>query len=126
MLGPTGWIPVDGSTLETQFPSVYAIGDVIAIRLRNGMFLPKAGVFAEAQGSVVAERISAELRGEESSATFGGQGHCYLEVGDGLAALAMGNFYASPSPDVKLGPPSARYRIEKEQFESSRLQRWLG
>src|SRR5262249_8486196 len=37
-----GWIPVD-YTLQTQFPGVYAVGDVTSIGT------PKAGVFSEAQ-----------------------------------------------------------------------------
>jgi sulfide:quinone oxidoreductase len=36
-----GWVPVNKKTLETDFPGVYAVGDV------NGVGTPKAGVFAE-------------------------------------------------------------------------------
>ena len=46
-----GWIPVDPLTLETQFPGVYAIGDVASVGT------PKAGVFAEGQAAVVADTI---------------------------------------------------------------------
>ena len=48
-----GWIPVDPLTLETPFPGVYAVGDVTSVGT------PKAGVFAEGQAAVVADRISA-------------------------------------------------------------------
>ena len=48
-----GWIPVDPLTLETAFPGVYAVGDVTSVGT------PKAGVFAEGQAAVVAERIVA-------------------------------------------------------------------
>ena len=48
-----GWIPVDPLTLETSFPGVYAVGDVTSVGT------PKAGVFAEGQAAVVAERIIA-------------------------------------------------------------------
>jgi sulfide:quinone oxidoreductase len=125
LLGPTGWIPVDAATLQTKFSDVYAIGDVNAIKLHNGMFLPKAGVFAESQAAVVAERISSRIKGEETSSIFTGEGYCYLEVGNGEAALGAGNFYATPSPNVKLEAPSPRYLDEKRDFESSRLSKWF-
>ena len=125
LLGPTGWIPVDSRTLQTRFANVYAIGDVTTIKLANGMFLPKAGVFAENQAKVVAERISADVGGESSSERFRGEGHCYLEVGNGMAAYGSGNFFATPSPSVKLENPSQKYRKEKEDFEKSRIAEWL-
>ncbi|MFQ5998428.1 MAG: NAD(P)/FAD-dependent oxidoreductase [Candidatus Bathyarchaeia archaeon] len=124
LLGPTGWIPVDERTLQTRHAGVFAIGDITAIRLLNGMFLPKAGVFAEAEARVLAENISAEILHKESSA-FNGEGFCYIEVGDGMAAYGAGNFFASPAPQIRLEQPSARYRKEKEDFESSLLAAWI-
>ncbi len=70
-----GWIPVDPLTLETSFAGVYAVGDVAAVGT------PRAGVFAEGHAAVVAERISAQIRGATSSAQYGGRGVCYLEFG---------------------------------------------
>ena len=52
-LAVDGWIPVDPLTLETRFPGVYAVGDVTSVGT------PKAGVFAEGQAAVVADRILA-------------------------------------------------------------------
>jgi len=125
LLGPTGWIPVDPKNLQTKFPNLYAIGDITAIRLANGMFLPKAGIFAENQAKVVAENISAEIRGQSGVGEFTGEGYCYLEVGNGLAAYGAGKFYTIPSPSVRLEPPSMQYRKEKEGFEKSRIAEWL-
>lgn len=125
LVDSTGWVPVDPGLLQTRYPGVSAIGDVTAIRLRNGMLLPKAGVFAEAQAEVVAEHIAAELQGREATARFEGEGYCYVEVGDGLAAFGAGNFYADPAPQVRLEPPSAEYRRHKQAFERDRLQAWL-
>jgi sulfide:quinone oxidoreductase len=45
-----GWIPVDKHTLQTSFSNIFAIGDVTAIQLSNGLALPKAGTFAHAEG----------------------------------------------------------------------------
>ena len=47
--------------METTIENVYAIGDVTAVTLANGMALPKAGVFAEGQAVTVANRIAADI-----------------------------------------------------------------
>ena len=122
----TGWVSVNPRTLETQFPGVYAIGDVVQIAMANGKPLPKAGVFAEAMGETVAERIAALFNGQESEATFKGQGGCYLEVGAGQAMMVKGHFLAEPEPEVTLTEPSREYLDEKRSFETQRLQTWFG
>lgn len=122
----TGWVPVNPRTLETQFPGVYAIGDVVQILLSNGKPLPKAGVFAEAMGETVAERIAAVFSGQEPEATFRGEGGCYLEVGAGQAMMVQGRFLALPEPEITLTEPSSEYLNEKRAFETQRLQRWFG
>lgn len=121
----TGWAPVDASSLRTRHAGVYAIGDATSIRLPIGMFLPKAGVFADEQARVVAENIAAEIGGGEGSSRFNGHGFCYIEVGDGLAAYGAGNFYALPSPAVALEPPSPRYCKEKREVERTAQALWL-
>lgn len=120
------WVRVDPRTLETRFPGVYAIGDITEILLPNGMPLPKAGVFAEAEGQVVAERIAATFAGRESEATFGGEGFCYLEMGRGEAMLVRGRFLTEPAPEIELTDPSPRYLEEKRAFEAERLRAWFG
>jgi sulfide:quinone oxidoreductase len=122
----TGWVAVNPRTLETQFPGVYAIGDVVQIAMANGKPLPKAGVFAEAMGETVADRIAAVFSGQESEATFKGEGGCYLEVGAGQAMMVKGHFLAEPEPEVMLTEPSREYLDEKRSFETQRLQTWFG
>src|SRR3990172_5964720 len=61
LVDASGWVPVAPPTLQTRHPGVFAIGDVTAVRLANGMFLPKAGVFADGQARVVAENIAAGI-----------------------------------------------------------------
>lgn len=125
-LAPTGgWVAVDRSTLETAHAGVYAIGDATGIGLANGMSLPKAGVFAEGEGEVVAARIAAQLRGETPTATYGGTGACFLEMGGGEASVISGDFFADP-PAASLSPPSVALRADKERFETGRLERWFG
>jgi sulfide:quinone oxidoreductase len=106
MAAPGGWVRVNPRTLATDFPGVYAVGDCTAIMLAHGLPLPKAGVFAEAQGYVVAERIAAELTGGTTGATFEGEGVCYAEVGGGHAAEVRGRFLADP-PLVTISEASA-------------------
>jgi len=122
----SGWVSVNPRTLETQFPGVYAIGDVVQISLANGKPLPKAGVFAEAMGETVADRIAAVFSGQEPNATFKGEGGCYLEVGGGKAMMVQGSFLAEPEPEVTLTEATAGYLEEKRSFETQRLMEWFG
>jgi sulfide:quinone oxidoreductase len=124
LVDASGWVPVDPTTLQTRHPGVFAIGDVTAVRLPIGMFLPKSGVFADEEARVVAANIVAEIKGEGRSTQYTGHGFCYIEVGDGLAAYGSGNFYGIPAPRVTLEPPSQRYRQEKEGLERTILALW--
>src|SRR5215207_3249470 len=126
LVGDSGWVPVNPRTLETQFPGVYAIGDVVQIGMANGKPLPKAGVFAEAMGETVADRIAAIFAGKEPNAEFNGEGGCYLEVGAGQAMMVKGQFMAVPEPEIALTDAADTYLEEKRAFETQRLQTWFG
>ena len=89
--------------------------------MANGQPLPKAGVFAEAQGRVAAQRIAATFAGQEPDATFDGRGGCFLEVGDGVAMMVEGEFLAEPRPQVRLTPADPSYFAQKRAFEAERL-----
>ncbi len=121
-----GWVPVDRATLRTRYENVYAIGDMTAIPIPGRwkadvpLLLPKAGVFAHAQGEVVAHRVAAEITGAPA-AEFDGYGYCMLEAGGGIAGMAFGNFFAEPSPHVELGRPGRVWHWGKVLFE----QWWL-
>ena len=125
LLGETGWIPVDRNTLKTKYENVYAIGDITAIRLPNGMMLPKAGVFAEKHAQVVAQNIAAEINDQKTRVSFNGEGACFLEIGYGMAGYAKGNFYAEPAPEIHLKNPSTLWHFGKILFEKYWLWRWL-
>jgi len=115
-----GWIPVDPVTLETRFPGVYAVGDVTSVGT------PKAGVFAEGQAAVVADRIAAQIRGEAASAGYDGRGVCYLEVGDGRVAKVDVTFLSGQTPSGGLEGPSVELAADKTDFGTSRIRRWFG
>jgi len=125
LTGPSGWVPVDARTLQTRFPGVYAIGDMTGIPLTTGVPLPKAGVFAHAEGDVVAARIADTFAGREPTATFAGQGLCFIETGGGAATTIQGDFFADP-PAVVLGDESPANLAAKRAFEADRLTAWFG
>ena len=120
----TGFIPVDRATLAANADGVFAIGDVTTIPVAGGKFLPKAGVFAHGQAEVVAKRIAAELSGRAPSDVFQGKGACFVEMGDGIAAYATGNFYADDAPQVTLRRPGRRWHLAKVAVEKYWLKRW--
>ena len=117
----TGWISVDRHTLETRFPNVYALGDVVSIPLKLGKPLPKAGVFAHGEAEVVARNIAATITGGSAAARFDGYGECFVEIGHGKAGFGGGDFYAEPRPIVTVRAPSWRWHLGKVLFEKS----WL-
>lgn len=125
LAGETGFVPVDRETLATDADGVFAIGDVTSIALTGGRFLPKAGVFAHGQAEVVASRIAAELRGRAASTRFDGKGGCFLELGDGAAAYASGEFYAEPAPRLHLRRSGRHWHLAKVAFERYWLWRWF-
>jgi sulfide:quinone oxidoreductase len=114
-----GWIPVDPATLETRFPGVYAVGDVTSVGT------PKAGVFAEGQGAVVAHRILAEV-GAGDAATYDGRGVCYMELGDGQVATVDVTFQPGRPPVGGLVGPTADLADDKREFGTTRVARWFG
>jgi sulfide:quinone oxidoreductase len=124
-LGDMPGIPVDPFTLETRHSDVFALGDVAAVKLPNGMMLPKAGVFAEREGVVVASNIAARVRGLEATARYDGAGYCLPELSPGKAGRMRGEFFTEPSPTVDLNAPTVEGFEEKVAFERERLERWF-
>lgn len=117
----SGWMSADRHTLQTRWPNVYAIGDVVSIPLALGKPLPKAGVFAHKQAQVVAANIADDMAGRGQAARFDGHGECFIEVGGGKAGFGGGDFYAEPKPAVTLRPPGWRWHLGKVWVEKS----WL-
>jgi len=119
------WVPVDRSTLETRYPGVYAIGDITGIPLVIGKPLPKAGVFARGQAEVVAHNIAVAITGKGEARRFEGHGECFVEMGDGQAGFARGDFYAEPAPTVKMYTPGPHWHAAKVLFEKDWWRRWF-
>jgi sulfide:quinone oxidoreductase len=120
-----GWVTVNRETMETRFDRVYALGDVVGIPLKLGKPLPKAGVFAQAEAEVVAQRITHAITGSGKLPTFDGHGACFIETGDGKAGYGAGNFYAEPVPQMTMHPPARRWHAGKVLFEKLWLSKWF-
>jgi len=118
-----GWVPVNPRTLATRHERVYAIGDMTAIPIPGRwkpdvpLMLPKAGVFAHGHALVVAHRIAQEIAGTQAQEEFCGDGYCMLEAGEGLAGFAFGDFFAEPSPDVRLRRVGKPWHLGKVLLE---------
>ena len=119
-LAVDGWVPVNPLTLETEFPDVYALGDVTSVGT------PKAGVFSEGQALVAASQIISRLRGTPGAVTYDGQGTCYLEFGHNLVGRVNVTFPSGQAPFGDLEGPSELIAADKADFGASRIQRWFG
>jgi sulfide:quinone oxidoreductase len=117
-----GWVPVNQDNLRTQFPGVYALGDVCT----GPRTVPKAGIFAESAALVVADDIAAAISGVEPPAPFEGSGICYAEFGAGLVSKVEVNFLRGEAPEAQRHDPSREYAIEKAEFGAIRRARWFG
>jgi sulfide:quinone oxidoreductase len=114
-----GWIPVDPRTLETSFAGVYAVGDVTSVGT------PKAGVFAEGQAAVVADRIAAQIDGG-GAGEYSGQGVCYVEFGGEAVGRVDVTFRPGEAPFGTFDAPSTSWTADKMEFGRSRISRWFG
>ncbi|HEX9622564.1 MAG TPA: hypothetical protein VF989_20615 [Polyangiaceae bacterium] len=94
---------------------------MVSIPLKLGKPLPKAGVFAHAEGDIVAKNIASVIAGRAGGERFNGHGGCFIEIGGGKAGFGEGNFYAEPKPLINLRPPGWRWHLGKVLFEKS----WL-
>jgi sulfide:quinone oxidoreductase len=121
-LAINGWVPVDQTNLRTEFPDVYALGDVCT----GPRTVPKAGIFAEAAARVVADDITAKISGADPPAPYEGSGICYAEFGGGLVGKVEVNFLRGESPSAERHDPSREYAAEKVQFGATRRARWFG
>jgi sulfide:quinone oxidoreductase len=117
-----GWVPVDQDNLRTQYPGVYALGDVCT----GPRTVPKAGIFAEAAALVVADDIAAAISGADPPAPYEGSGVCYAEFGAGLVSKVEINFLRGEQPEAKRYDPSQEYALEKDEFGATRRARWFG
>jgi len=113
-----GWLPVNPRTLETKYPSVYAIGDVANTaegrRLRRGR---------SAGGRL---SLIARIAGRGESHLYGGAGSCYIEFGGERVGRVDVDFFSGPKPTGVYYEPSLAQRADKNAFGATRKARWFG
>lgn len=120
-----GFIPINRDC-KTSFENVYAVGDVTSLAVSETAAVPKAGVFAEGEGSTVAKNIVARISGKEDSALFDGKGGCFIESGKDTASLIEVDMFTNEKPTTNLTESTAENLSRKHEFEKERLARWLG
>ena len=120
-----GKFVVVDKTCKTKYENVYAIGDVNQIMVTDKIAVPKAGIFAEAEGVTVARNIISQIKNELENAIFDGKGGCFLETGKGTAGYLQVDMFATPDPLTRLQSSSTEHFSEKEKFEQERLKKWL-
>jgi sulfide:quinone oxidoreductase len=82
-------------------------------------------VFAHSEAKVVAERIADAAAGGTPHGALDGKGYCWVELGDGRAGFAGGDFYAEPEPRLKVRRPGRVLHWGKVAFEQWWLRRWF-
>ena len=115
-----GYIPVSSQTLATEWPGVYALGDVATVGV------PKAGTFAEGAARVVAASLLATIHGGQQPPPYDGRASCWIEFGGGRVGRVDIDFLSGPEKTGTLREPSTALVEEKEHFGSSRRSRWFG
>ena len=115
LVGAAGFIEPDRATLATAYRGVYAVGDCTMVPTATAQ-LPKAGVFAAAQGQVAARNTARALHGG-GGAVFDGHGMCFLELPGRRVGLVEGDFFAEPRPDVRLTEATEANFERKQAYE---------
>src|SRR3954466_2158654 len=99
--GNDAWVHVDPFTLRTEFPDVYAVGDVADAPV------PRAGVYAERAASVVAEQILSMLAGRGGTPPAGARAP-FIAVGGGRVARVEVTFMTEPGAGPAVPSPVGR------------------
>ena len=119
-----GFIPIDRDC-KTPFENIFAIGDVTSLTVNDTMAVPKAGIFAEGEGIIVAKNIISKLESKETSVIFDGKGGCFLESGRDTASIIEVDMFTNQKPTTKLTESTKDNLSKKLDFEKERLSKWL-
>ena len=89
------------------------------------MAVPKAGVFAEGEGLVVAKNIVSKIQSKDDSELYDGKGGCFIESGRDTASLIEVDMFSESKPTTNLTESTKEHLMEKIQFEQERIAKWL-
>lgn len=107
---------------RTHIHNIYAVGDITTLPGSKGP-VPKAGVFAEGEGVVVARDIISRIVDGDVPQPYDGKGGCFIESGQNTASIIQVDAFA---PSTILSESTRSNLEEKLQFEKDHLQGWLG
>lgn len=119
-----GWIKVDASTMQTQHPGIFAIGDTTVVTSPSGRPLPKAAIFAKNGAKAAALNALHYLGKTDVDTALSGEGYCYVDTGSGESALGQGDFFTMPHPAIHLSPPSQQLHHDKRDEEREWRANW--
>ena len=120
----SGFIPINRDC-KTPFENVFAIGDVTTMSVTETMAVPKAGIFAEGEGIIVAKNIISKIQSKEEFILFDGKGGCFIESGRDTASIIEVDMFSSSKPSTNLTESTIDNLTKKLEFEKERLSKWL-
>lgn len=107
---------------RTHIHNIYAVGDITTLSGGKGP-VPKAGVFAEGEGTVVARDIISKILNDDAPQPYDGKGGCFIESGQNTASIIQVDAFV---PSTTLSDSTQSNLEEKIQFEKDHLEGWLG
>ena len=120
----SGFISIDRDC-KTSFENVFAVGDVTSLTVTENVDVPKAGVFAEGEGTTVAKNIISKIQSKEDSVLFDGKGGCFIESGRDTASVIEVDMFTNDIPSTNLTESTSDNLSKKIEFEKERLSKWL-
>nr|WP_244604155.1 hypothetical protein [Mycobacterium attenuatum] len=103
--------------MQTNYPGIWAIGDITTVTCPSGRPLPKAAVFAKNGGKAAAGNILKFLGKTGASDPMSGLGHCYIDTGAYSAVTGKTDFFQLPLPELHLSEPSQELEEAKQAEE---------
>eukprot|EP01137_Pigoraptor_chileana_P007812 Opistho-2@53879 len=129
-LNPMGFVIAEVTTLRTPTPGVYCCGDAAAL---SGPPAPKAGMFAAAQGDLVATNLIAcienpSLRGDWTKAPFSNwnKGSCHSETGHGEGVILTVDWLHAGGPVYEVTESASEHYDGKIAWLQGIRKTWFG
>ena len=125
-LDQPGWIAVDTTTMQTQHPGIFAIGDTTAVTSPSGRPPPESCDLPRRKTALKPPpttfcATSARLT---AAAVCPAKATVYIDAGARTSARGKGDFFTLPHPEIHLTPPSSELHHEKEQEEQDWRALW--